>query len=285
MTNSQEQVLMSFSNHLKNIGNALEKLRYDSEFTDVTLVCGDGQQLEAHKVILASKSSFFMEILRKNKHPHPLIYMKGIKFDDLNVLVDYMYKGEVSVSAADLDNFLLFAQDLGLEAVENVPGGSVLTDPLNQNNENSCDIKKEPIDQDVISPVGPQVMSEKRKSSKMRRLAWKEQAGQRNSNNLPENSIEQSKYLYSLKTKELDNDIKEMMEFSQNFVIQSKGYEHKREKARICKVCGKEGRLFAIKRHIEAIHISGISHPCDVCGKICLSRDRLRRHKSVHHCK
>ena len=57
MTNSQEQVLMSFSNHLKNIGNALEKLRHDSEVTDVTLVCGDGQQLEAHKVILASKSS------------------------------------------------------------------------------------------------------------------------------------------------------------------------------------------------------------------------------------
>ena len=77
-----------------------------------------------------------------------------------------------------------------------------------------------------------------------------------------------------MKTKELDNAIKAMMEFSPNFV-QSKNYEHKREKARICKLCGKEGRLFAIKRHIEAMHISGISHPCDLCDKISLSRDRL----------
>ena len=82
---------MNLSNHHKNIGDTFEKLRHDSEFTDVTLVCGDGQQVEAHKVILASKSPFFLEILGKNKHPHPLIYMKGIKFDELNALVDFIY--------------------------------------------------------------------------------------------------------------------------------------------------------------------------------------------------
>ena len=63
-----------------------------------------------------------------------------------------------------------------------------------------------------------------------------------------------------------------MMELSPNFVTQSKGFEHKREKARICKVCGKEGRLFAIKRHIEAIHISGISHPCDMWKDMLVKR-------------
>ena len=245
--------------------------------------------MEAHKVILASTSSFFMKILGKNKHSHPLIYMKGIKFDELNALVDYIYKGKVSIPAEDLDNFLQATKELGLEAIENVPQSSALKDPLHQNNENPLGIKMEPMDQEVTcqSQIGTQVLPEKKKSPKMRKVPRKEKVDKKSDNdyNFPDNSIEQARYLYSIKTRELDNDIKEMMEFSPNFVIQSKGYEHKREKARLCKVCGKEGRLFAIKRHIEAIHISGISHPCDICGKICLSRDRLRRHKSVHHCK
>ena len=97
---------MTLSNHQSNIGNTLEKLRDGSEFTDVTLVCEDGQQVEAHKVILASTSSLFMKILGKNRHSHLLIYMKGMKFDELNALVDYIYKGKVSIPAEDLDNFL-----------------------------------------------------------------------------------------------------------------------------------------------------------------------------------
>ena len=269
---------MNLSNHNKNIGNTLEKLRCDSEFTDMTLVCADGQQVEAHKVILASASSFFMEILRKNKHPCPLIYMKSTKFDDLNALVEYIYKGEVSISAADLDNFILLTKELGLKAMKTESS----RDPLEDTNENSVDIKQEPMDPDVTSQV---VLTEKTKSlSKMGRVSRKEK-NEVSCSNFPDNSIEQARYLYSIKTRELDNDIKAMMEVSENFVHQSKGQENKREKMRICKVCGKEGRLFAIKRHIEAIHISGISLPCDVCEKICLSRDRLRRHKSVHHCK
>ena len=38
-------------------------------------------------------------------------------------------------------------------------------------------------------------------------------------------------------------------------------------KSRVCKVCGKEGRMKYIKNHIEANHISGISLPCGLCGK------------------
>jgi len=47
------------------------------EFTDVTLACEDGQQVEAHKVILASYSLFFLNL--EEKHSHPMIYMWGIK--------------------------------------------------------------------------------------------------------------------------------------------------------------------------------------------------------------
>ena len=39
--------------------SAFGALREDREFADVTLACEDGEQVEAHKIILASSSPFF----------------------------------------------------------------------------------------------------------------------------------------------------------------------------------------------------------------------------------
>ena len=54
-------------------------------------------------------------------------------------------------------------------------------------------------------------------------------------------------------------------------------------RARICKVCGKEGSWSDIKNHIEANHIAGISIPCGLCGKVSKTRNALIKHKSRHH--
>ena len=58
----------------------LTDLFFDKDFLDVTLACDDGQQIKAHKVVLSSCSSFFKNILLKNPHPSPLIYLKGVKY-------------------------------------------------------------------------------------------------------------------------------------------------------------------------------------------------------------
>ena len=49
----------------------------------MTLACEDGQQVEAHKVILAASSPFFQNLLQKNTHSHPLIYMRGVESEIL----------------------------------------------------------------------------------------------------------------------------------------------------------------------------------------------------------
>ena len=54
-------------------------------------------------------------------------------------------------------------------------------------------------------------------------------------------------------------------------------------RARICKVCGKQGTWNQIMQHIEANHISGISIPCDLCGKSFKSRHAVANHKNRHH--
>ena len=60
---------------------------------------------------------------------------------------------------------------------------------------------------------------------------------------------------------ELDEKVKSIMETSENLAPSGKN------RAKICKMCGKEGHPMAIRDHIEANHLEGISLPCNVCGK------------------
>ena len=69
-----EKLCLQWNDFRENVDSAFKSLRHDKEFTDVTLACEDGHQMEAHKVILAASSPFFQKIFKKTKHPNPLIY-------------------------------------------------------------------------------------------------------------------------------------------------------------------------------------------------------------------
>ena len=98
---------MQWNDFKENVSSAFGDLREDKEFTDVTLACEDGQQVEAHKVVLVASSPFFLNILKRNKHPHPLIYMKGVKSENLVAMVDFFYHGAVSYTHLTLPTILL----------------------------------------------------------------------------------------------------------------------------------------------------------------------------------
>ena len=58
-----------------------------------------------------------MELLKKNKHPHPLIYMRGLRSEDVMAIMDFLYQGEANVLQDDLDNFLALAEELKLKGL------------------------------------------------------------------------------------------------------------------------------------------------------------------------
>ena len=91
---SSEKLCLKWIDFQENLNSAFGRFRSDQDFADVTLVCEDGTQIETHKTVLASSSPFFMEILKKNKHPHPMIHMRCLKAEDLLVMVDFLYYGE-----------------------------------------------------------------------------------------------------------------------------------------------------------------------------------------------
>ena len=81
-------------------------------------MCEENQQVEAHKVILASASPFFHRVLSKNPHPHPLIYLRGLKLEDVKAIVDFIYLGQTEVNTEDLGNFLQIAEDLEVRGLQ-----------------------------------------------------------------------------------------------------------------------------------------------------------------------
>ena len=93
-----------------------QDLRNEADFSDVTLVCEE-QQIEAHKIILTASSPFFKGVLKKNKHSHPIIYMRGLKAKDLVAIVDFIYNGEAKIQQEDLEGFLALAEDLQLKGL------------------------------------------------------------------------------------------------------------------------------------------------------------------------
>ena len=85
---------------------------------DVTLIADDGEQVQAHKNVLSSCSEFFKSILKTIPHHHPVIYLSGIRAENLLLALDYIYHGEVKISKDSLYDFLRVAQKLKLEELK-----------------------------------------------------------------------------------------------------------------------------------------------------------------------
>ena len=259
MYREEDKLCLKWNDFQENAISAFGTLREDREFADVTLACEDGQQVEAHKVILASSSPFFLNLLRRNKHPHPLIYMRGLKSEDLVAMIDFLYFGEANVYQENLDSFLAVAEELQLKGLMGSGAEEEVQDVSNK----------------------PLVKKKARHTEQQRR--YPEQDTSPPDNMSSEAKVETSPLLegtvavtVAADLQDLDEKIKSMIEVSENV-------DARNRKNRICKVCGKEGTLQNTVDHIEANHITGVSHTCNICGKSSRSRQGLRHHKSKHH--
>jgi len=120
---SSEKFCLRWNDFEHNISSAFRELRDDKDFFDVTLACDD-EQIQAHKVILSACSPFFRNVLRRNAHQHPLLYLKGVNYTDLQAVLNFMYHGEVNVAQEELNSFLSVAEDLRVKGLtQNQAGG------------------------------------------------------------------------------------------------------------------------------------------------------------------
>ena len=253
-----EKLCLKWNDFQENVNEAFGSLRGDKDFSDVTLACEDGQQFEAHKVILAASSPSLRHLLKANKHGHPLIYMRGVKSEDLGAIIDFLYLGEANVSQDNLDSFLAIAEELKLKGLMG-----------RTNHEDEKTENPQPMD---IKPNS--AARDQDEGGTFRRYANQEHQLQPldQGNNYEQRfAVIASGSEYMI---ELDAQVKSMIEKSKNMIQVG----NRRKTAEICKVCGKEGLSQTIKDHIEANHLEGVSLPCNNCEKTFRSRTALRKH-------
>ena len=246
MQTSEEKLCLKWNDFQENAINAFETLKDDREFSDVTLACEDGPNIEAHKAILASSSSIFMNILRRNKHSHPLIYMRGLKSEDLVAMIDFLYTGEANVYQENINSFLALAEELQLKG-------------LTGTNE----IKESGI-QELVNPISSG--KPKLKSFPKKLLTSLDEDIK------PTNPMHTVTFKKTLQNNdELDPAVSSMM-------------QKKYQGCWSCNICGKtEKNAKHLENHIEAKHIEGVTHPCGQCGKYFRSRNSLSVHLSKYH--
>jgi len=122
-----EKFCLRWNDFETNISSAFREIREEKDFFDVTLVCDDSQ-VQAHKVILSACSPFFRNVLRRNPHQHPLLYLKGVKYNELLSVLNFMYLGEVNVAQEELNSFLSVAEDLRVKGLTQGTGAARPTD-------------------------------------------------------------------------------------------------------------------------------------------------------------
>ena len=262
MSASDETLCLQWNDFKENVSSAFGDLRQDKEFTDVTLACEDGQQVEAHKVVLLSSSPFFFNLLKRNKHPHPLVYMRGMNYEDLVSIKDFLYYGEANVYQENLDFFLGLAAELQLKGLRKEKGKDEETCPATLYLKSFPAIlslksfKKDAKKASVCPSKDIFIQTEEIQAADM------------------EPKIEEEA------TKENIADLEELDQTAKSMMMFSKYQSGKRYgRARICKVCGKEGPMRNIMNHIEANHMNNVSIPCNYCGKTLTTRNALSLHK------
>ena len=249
-----EKLCLKWNDFQNIVQTSFGELRYDSDFTDVTLACED-ESIKAHKVILSACSPFFKRLLKTHAHPKPLIYMRGVKSIDLVAIVDFIYQGEVNIFQEQLDSFLSLAEEFELKGLNrsseeetateyphkyNIDHFNRVSDAVKKGNTNErTKMKYEGTDNSLKGALMPVQPKEKRPGSVI-----------------------------------LDPDtmatIESMLE--------------KRVDGYSCTNCDYFSKQKThMKEHAEK-HIEGLEYPCNDCKKVYRSSHSFRNHKSKGRC-
>lgn len=278
---AEDKFFLKWGNHEKNIAEALKSLNSDGAFYDVSIAC-EGRILETHKLILAASSSVFGQILTQFSHPHPMIYLRGIKASDMNALLHFMYCGEVSVEQDQLQSFLAAAEELKVQGLgsnnrEEFQNQVIVKDPLPDivfKSAEQHNLKKEtnsgkpkPIKASESALVKKQCKRHKKKVKKQPAEVTNIKAEPENEKTLMKEWKDLKKFIVLGEWAPCKSGSKSLRRLSQ------------------CAVCGKTNASRSILlAHLESAHFKNtFKHTCTKCGRSYGTRRGSIKHRKTCH--
>ncbi|XP_017101019.2 protein tramtrack, alpha isoform isoform X1 [Drosophila bipectinata] len=119
MKMASQRFCLRWNNHQSNLLSVFDQLLHAETFTDVTLAV-EGQYLKAHKMVLSACSPYFNALFVNHPEKHPIVILKDVPYSDMKSLLDFMYRGEVSVDQERLTAFLRVAESLRIKGLTEV---------------------------------------------------------------------------------------------------------------------------------------------------------------------
>ena len=270
---TSEKFCLKWNDFKDNARSSFSSLRADRDFTDVTLVCDGNQPVEAHKVILSAASPLLSNMLKQNKHSHPLIYMRKTNANDFLSILDFMYFGEANVYQEDIDRFLALAEELHLKGL-------------------TSEEKKDDITIQQESKQANLDYFQSHNKPKLKRTLDNEQL---HDAIVEDNcTIDKFEQKHQIKTDNCNSSVGTLALLeNKNVTIQQDQHLNKQIESMMekqdgiwtCKLCGKkssQGKAVT-RTHIERNHIDGVSLPCGQCDAIFRSHSSLAVHVMRNH--
>ncbi|XP_029342093.1 ring canal kelch homolog [Acyrthosiphon pisum] len=133
-SNRHEPTNYKNSSHKDGVFEVLQSLRKNEKFCDIKLQTDDGKIIFGHKNILVSASPYFNAMFSNfNESNKDLVNIRKLDFHILQLLIDYIYTGEIIVTEKHVQGLLPAANLLQLEYVTSACADFLITqlDPSN----------------------------------------------------------------------------------------------------------------------------------------------------------
>ena len=267
--------------------SALNNFLHNGSFVDVTLVTDDGKYIQAHKVILSSISEVFSNILQSwNNIPNvgcSLLYMKGVKHDSLQQILDFIYKGKTSVPMNMLADFMTLSKDLKITGL--------LEDNLKASEEEYDGNKNS---NDMSDTASTNIMNEKPKENVLMEVVRSENDLNKQDVTVKLENIDDHQPIQNLKSGNVEDEYKIIDVKSESAKKESThseyrqlidSYIERKENGNFnCKECQFVSLNKGLVRQHAETHCVHFRFVCKHCGEIFKREMKVQCHvKKTHH--
>ncbi|KAK9869511.1 hypothetical protein WA026_003264 [Henosepilachna vigintioctopunctata] len=188
-----QRFCLRWNNHQSNLLSVFDQLLHEESFVDVTLAV-EGQLLKAHKMVLSACSPYFQALFVNHPDKHPIVILKDVPYTDMRCLLDFMYRGEVSVDQDRLTAFLRVAESLRIKGLTEVNEEKCdnIASSLTQNNSVPNLQKFQQVKRfgSNMNMLGNALLQPKRKRGRPRKLSGSSNPGDEFGDNIVQGSPE-----------------------------------------------------------------------------------------------
>ncbi|KAF2363439.1 BTB/POZ domain, partial [Trinorchestia longiramus] len=129
-----DQFLLTWNNHRANFASVFSDFRLQGQLVDVTLLC-DGGSYPAHRLVLAACSTYFASLFSSLDSSHPVIFLRDVRQSELEALLEFIYRGQVSVANSELGGLIKIAESLRIKGLGDVSQREPASSPTPNGNQ------------------------------------------------------------------------------------------------------------------------------------------------------